>query len=184
MKRILLLVAVSVLVCSAFAQEKASVPVQNFEGELYLGVTGAMFNMDGYQKRASINFGGELRYNLRKVPVAVGVFAETYYPDRKYKDPDTPFNFENNGGGLYGITGEYDFRRGKMFNPYASVAFGLGNLHVINEDSKCTPAFRLKAGLELVYHIRISASVTFTKRDLCGFGVHLGGVIGGRPKKK
>lgn len=183
MKNVLFILFCLVVSSFGILQAKEPVQVQNFEGEAYIGFSGAMFRLDGYNRRASFDFGAELRYNLKKVPVSVGVFAETYYPDRKYLDPDTPFNFQNNGGGLYGIVGEYDFLRGKKFNPYASVSFGLGNLHEIGEDAKCTPALKLKAGIEMVYHIRISASAVFTKRDLCGFNVHLGFVIGGRPKK-
>lgn len=131
MKKVLCVLFCAIIFSGVAVHAGEPVRVQNFEGEAYIGFSGAMFRLDGYERRSSFDFGAELRYNLKKVPVSVGVFAETYYPDRKYLDPDTPFNFQNNGGGLYGIVGEYDFRRGKKFNPYASVSFGLGNLHEI-----------------------------------------------------
>lgn len=183
MKNFLCVLFCAILFSGVAVHSGEPMRVQNFEGGAYIGFSGPMFGLSGYNRKLAIDFGAELRYNLKKVPVSVGVFAETYYPDRKFRDPDTPFSFQNNGGGLYGIVGEYDFRRGKLFNPYVSLGLGLGNLHKIGEDTRCVPALKLRAGIEVVHHIRLSASVIFSQRDFCGFNAHIGFVIGGRPKK-
>lgn len=155
--------------------------VQNFEGELYGGITAAMFR-NQYERIGVFDFGAELRYNIKTKPLAVGIFAEMYYPDRMFNH-QMGTDCYNNGGGLYGVMGEYNFRRGKRCNPFVAAGFGLGNLHEMDGPTKCTPAFRIKGGVEFINHIRINASCTFSKRDLCGFRIGIGFVIGGRPKK-
>ena len=162
---------------------KEPVKLRDFEAEFFIGVSGPIFSVPDYRRWFDYDYVGEIRYNLRNLPMSTGIFVESYHPARDPKNEED-YNVYVNGGGLYGILAEYDYNRGKKFSPFASVGLGLGNMRILDGSSKCVPALRLKIGMELCYHLRISATGTFTKRDLCGYTIGLGFVFGGRPKNK
>lgn len=180
-KRIIIIILSFMLVAGVSAKEP--VKLRDFEAEFSIGVSSPLFRITDYGRWFGFDYGGEIRYNLRSCPFSTGVFLESYRPSRFFPSEKND-GLHNNGGGLYGILAEYDYKRGKKFSPFASLGFGLGNMHILDNPSKCTPALRVRIGMELCYHLRISATGTFTKRDLCGYTISLGFVFGGRPQNK
>lgn len=185
-----MLIRLYILLCFLIVCRSAEaielVRVQKIEGEIDLGLVGPIFEQKGTERTIGLDLGLEMRYNLENVPVAVGIMAAYYNPNRAHRNRDDVegSDWGNCQGVLYGVTGEYNFRRGKAFNPYVAAALGLGWMHGIDEDSRLLPFGRIKAGMEFIHDIRLSAILTFSRSDLCGFGVSIGFVIGGQPKRQ
>lgn len=172
------------LLSCAFPAIANHVKVQNFEGEIDLGLTWGLSIPNEAVRGATPCFSLELRYNIKESPFACGLMISSYSPYRYHSDTVSLFgDMRWCGGMLYGITGEYNLRRGKKFNPFGGISLGLGSLSGMHEKSQCMPFGRIKVGVEFIHHIRLGAELTLTQRDLCGVSANIGFVIGGRPKR-
>lgn len=159
-----------------FNVKSETLEVQRIEGEIHIGTSYAFKGSPGYENVLGFDYGAELRYNLKKVPVALGIMFEEYDLSRS-SDEHGGSTWE--GGELYGVTGEYNFRRGKNCNPFVGMA--LGGMDDATGD-KFRPFVRPKIGVEMFHHLRISLSATLTCAQQNGFSISIGWVIGGSPK--
>lgn len=173
----LIILALTLSTLGAHAAEPMK--VQCIEGELNLGISAPFKEIKDHSNCAGFDIGAELRYNLPRVPVAIGAMFELYNPERTTKG-DYAGPADDYSGVLYGLTGEYNFRRGRDVNPFVGLGAGVDNL---TDDSKCYAFARPKIGVELFHHIRINASVTITERHATGWTLSVGFVFGGRPRK-
>lgn len=164
------------------------IPVQPIEGEILVGYSCPLYKIKDLDPSLTFpDLGVEVRYNFQ-IPVSVGATAKIYNINRY---PEVPSTYGDGvdyyGGFLFGANGEYDFRRGRKVNPFVSIGAGLAILNNTNDtqDNYLKRGyFQPKVGVELFHHLRINLSVIFTRRDACGFSLSIGGVIGGRPRKK
>lgn len=183
-KRIYSVISALLLLGSA-ANAEPPVRVQNFEGEIRLGISSPLKNLADEENCAGIDAGVEVRYNLPKAPVAIGVMADLYNP-RRTSDKWGGAS-ESYGGFMAGVTGEYNFRRGKNINPVACIGLGIANFNdgeFWGTDGTSNRAFfRPKIGVELWHHLRIGFSITISDPKSSGWSMSVGAVIGGRPRK-
>lgn len=171
----------------SFAQD-----IQKFEGELNIGVTYPLTNFYGGKFLAGPEFGVEFRYNVPETKFDLGISLNAttaVYKFNDYQGADDDWYWEQSNRSVNIIAvGDYNFMQGEKINPYAGVGVGLSINEAINEviydDSGASFVFRPRVGLELFHHLRISFFGTFNKRGYCNAGFVIGGVIGGRPKKK
>lgn len=131
------------------------VEVQPFEGEIHAGLSAI--------RECGLDFdaGVEVRYNVNKSPIAVGISLGTYILLQPYA----------------AATVEYSFLRGRNVSPYIGTeigaGYGMGFL------------VRPKVGVEFFNLFRVNANFAFQVSDTgyTAASLSLGIVIGGRPKK-
>lgn len=172
MKRILTFIAFVFVVIGLRAE---CVGVQSFEAELDLGGTYPLLRNYGYSRQIGYDFELAVRYNLSSLPVSVGVMTGVY--ETKWNDKLHTNGWDHSFAEtvfLAGVTGEYDFRRGGEFNPFAGVSAGYG----------ARKGFvRPRIGVEWHNLLRLSLSATFVRHDQNALSLSVGIVLGRKPKK-
>lgn len=178
------IVAALIAINAARVVAAEPVDVQPVEGEIRIGLSTPIRQRWSYENTPGIDGGYELRCNLQKVPVAIGLMVDSYSPCRVRDNDHLRFY----GGLLFGATGEYNFFRGKAVNPFVGAGIGLGLLSETNFEDKSNPQvrpfLRPKIGIEFFHHIRLNLSLTLTTPNAIGWSFSIAGVIGGRPRKK
>lgn len=159
--------------------------VQKFEGGAKIGASVPLGGFHGAEGAwTASHLGLDLRYNLKAVPVDVGAFLLVDMAYYKYRQID-----ENqiNRSLMFGIEGNYNFRRGSKFSPYAGLGIGLGHHDTVHRQDfsvgGTTPVFLPHIGVEMLYHLRLEAGFMIARKGCNVFELSLGVVIGGRPKK-
>ena len=170
---------------SGFAQK-----IQKLEGEVSLGFTVPSGNYHDGEKLVGPDFGLELRYNIPRTAWDCGLVLNVSTAVYKYDEsPKTDWYWEQSNRSLNIMAiGDYNFRLGLKFNPYFGVGVGLSLYDAVNEvvyeSSGVSFVFRPRIGIELFRHFRIGMFSTMTKTGYNNWGISIGGVIGGRPKKE
>lgn len=186
MKRIIILIATSLLIATATAQTTTNQPVKDLEGEVSLG-----FNAAG-QKLADknilgINLGLELRHNFEK-PFDIGVRFDQSFGGRVITEK---FDVQTRSTTLQ-VFSDYNFRRGSNFAPFVGIGIGyIGASNVYDysfdyentqnfQDQRmhsaiCTP----RVGIEFYNCFRFTLSYGITKANFQNFRLSLGICIGG-----
>ena len=98
------------------------------------------------------NMGFEIRYNLKKVPVDVGLLTEVDF-----------YNGVFNAVGKFAVVGDYNFKREKNFSQYVGCGVGYG---ILTRNSCCGSDDKVKclilsprAGIELLKFLRLTATL-------------------------
>ena len=124
-----------------YAQERN---VGSVEGGMQMGVNTLT---DG-----TWNMGFEIRYNLKKVPVDVGLLTEVDF-----------YNGVFNAVGKFAVVGDYNFKREKNFSQYVGCGVGYG---ILTRNSCCGSDDKVKclilsprAGIELLKFLRLTATL-------------------------
>lgn len=168
----------------------AQLPVQRFEGELNVGFTSSLGNFHNGSHQIGADFGLELRYNHPLTAwdygVALNVTTAVYGFSDHSESVDWSWDQSNRGINLM-LVGDYNFRQGKKVNPFVGTGIGVSFYETVNDPvySIDGTAFvwQPRVGVELFHHLRFSLFSTVSRNGLCNFGMTIGGVIGGRPKK-
>ena len=174
------------LLCNltSFAQR-----VQKFEGEASLGFTAPACSYHNGEKRVGADLGLEFRYNIPQTGWDCGVAFNVTTAVYKYEEtPKTDWYWEqsNRAINLMHVV-DYNFKQGSKYNPYIGMGIGISSYEpvkeVLYESSGTAIVFRPRIGIEMFHHLRVGAFSTITKTGYSNFGISIGGVIGGRPKK-
>ena len=118
MKRLFSLLILFLSIQMVYAQTQLVHPI---EGGFYAGLS---FPLGGYHSGTSKNgakIGGDLRYNINNTPWDCGIFLEINSAQRDFESEYS----QNNRTSIIGIIGDYNFRQGTNFNPYAGIGVGL-----------------------------------------------------------
>lgn len=173
--RRLVIILWAVLV-GVMARAGEPVEVQPFEGEVGVGLTVLTDKKAGMSNGCFVNAAAELRYNLRRVPVALGLTAMYNSATRT----DIHGAHDNSGGFLVGAVGEYNFMRGhRWINPFAGASVGV----FFRNEQSAVPYFQPRIGIEVLTHIRVTAGFIVADAANMGFTLGVGVVFGGRPRK-
>lgn len=179
-------------------------PVQKFEGEIRYGLNWPLKSKKPeFGKTDGWDFSAELRYNFKQKPFDVGLEFSVYEMAYNAKVPQTdPAYIPGYSKDVIGIQAisEYNFKRGTRFNPFAGLGVGVGFMgdngchtyidengtsRLVGVDQSYNQAmFSIRAGVELIHHIRLTLQSNITGHGYSNFSVSIGGVIGGRPKSK
>ena len=174
MKKILLFALVMMCALPVAAQDN----IRRIEGEIALGTTLPVHNTvyahQGDGKLLDIRGALELRYNLRSVPVDVGLqFSCSGYGLRI--NHESPYRWST----VYMMAvADYNFRRNK--NASFFVGSGVGVSEFLRADKFCVAP---RCGVELWRHLRVTLNYHITHEAYSGFGLTVGVVFGGGNKK-
>ena len=159
-------------------QTQELVPVGVSEFELYLGVGSPIGTKEGYTNEFGVYFCFDARFNLRNAPVALG--AQIGFIGASRTDNDDLCSCMNDGPFMFlGGTVEYDFNRGEKSSFFIGTGVGI--------HTSSAGYLRPKIGGEFFNRLRVSAYsniVLSTSGDgFTSWGISVGYVFGGRPKK-
>lgn len=169
-----LFIALSGLLLAFIANAREMVPL---EGELGIGY-GDVFRCKGAPSgQGSFDFDLELRYNLKKVPLAVGLQYVFFQGDRH---DEREINVQY-GGSYFGPVAEYSWPRGNGIQLICGLGAGIkwdgyGQNHIL-------PYCRPKVAVEIKNHFRVYVAFPVSGHCASGMSVGISAVIGGGPKK-
>lgn len=182
-----LIAFIFVLFVSILSHATDPLDVQNFEGEARMGMTQGLGWHKGMYGKQNITFGVELRQNIKESPIDVGLMvdlncvasAPKYHPEEGGSLRTRVLSFA-------GVT-DYNFLQGHKVNPFFGLGIGVGGYDMPSSMDGlnvhgCTAVFVPRVGVELLYHIRLTGSLTLIRKGFNSFNITLGLVIGGRPK--
>lgn len=162
--------------------------VQKYEFELCAGLSMPLGSFHHGSAQPGATFGLSFRRNLEDSPWDFGLELQLYTSEWELRTRELKEKFSQNNRTLVsGVSAGYNFRQGSRFNPFASITVGYGNNDVV--DNSIYPvdgnsfAFVPKVGIELLSHIRLTAFCLICRPGFHTYGLTLGAVIGGRPKK-
>ncbi len=159
--------------------------------------------MLGYQVRPSdftYAFNFELRYNLRKLPIHIGLRFHSGLFEGERRSIEGEWYIERrhsvSQNGL-SVVSDYNFKRGRPINPFVGLGVGLDILdyyedvtknHLTTQESYANlgsgfslggALFSLRGGVELAHHLRFTAEVRLATHGHHSFLVGIGGHFGG-----
>lgn len=187
MKKVFLL-----MLCVAMATVGASArfyespkAVQHYEGGAFIGVNIPMNTNSDYDSRSSFDVGAEFRVNLKSSPFDLG--GVLMIRDMEYRHFSPKYEYSSRGVIGLAVCGNFNLRQGYKVNPFigagAGVAYnGKNDRPSVYEGASALLLFR--AGVELWYHLRVTADMCFTVRGYSCAGITVGFSLGGRPKKQ
>lgn len=186
MRKLLLFVC---MVCAVGAWGQVA-DVQRLEGEFNVGFTTPLGSFHDGKREIGADLGLELRYNIPQSKFDVGFLANltTGVYDFKRISQGERWTFTQSNRSInYVLVGDYNFKQGSKVNPYVGLGLGVAFYDVVSDkvyDNSGTGfIFRPRAGIELFHHLRIGAFFSIIRTGYTNFGLSIGGVIGGRPKK-
>ena len=173
MKRFLFVLFALLPMCS-FAQEE--VEVRRVEGSISLG---ASFFEDSFYESTAGEIGllssVELRYNLRSVPMDVGIMSVV---DIRGGDCELCNGSWENNLSFLAVT-DYNFRRGKRVSYFAGVGVG-ATFYNADTTKLC---FMPRVGMEFFNHLRLTMAYMAGPNAKNTLNLTLGVAIGGSRKK-
>ena len=182
---------VFILLCLCAVQAKSQNEVQTFEGGFNVGMSVPVMQYLNGTSKVDLCFGVSGRYNFPCSKWSVGLDCQLNLMKRNFdiKQQGHSFRAENKNGATYFLaTTDYNLFQGKKVNPYvgAGIGFSVNNALECYYDSERTTdfCFSPRVGVELLYQIRISTGMIFTRKPYSGFFATIGFVIGGKPAKK
>lgn len=186
-KVIVLLAFVAILSCNKMAAE--SPVVQMLEGEVRAGLTTPLGGYHTGKAQVSGTLGIEGRYNIKGTPWDCGLMLDLSTARRGFEHlfNDGYDRWQSNRTLAFALVGDYNMRQGTKINPFAGLAVGIGRNDVVGD--KCFPTNGTslyaapRIGVEFLYHIRVCAQFNLCRNGYNNFGLSLGFVLGGRPKK-
>lgn len=179
-----------VFVVLGYSQSHAEIrKVQMLEGEARMGISSPVGGYHGGKGEISMSLGLEGRYNLSHSPWDCGLILELSTANRSFENlfHDGYKHLQNNRTLGFTAIVDYNLKQGSMFNPYAGLGLGIANCDVVGgryfKSSGSAALLAPRIGVELLYHIRISAQLNLTRSGYNNVCINLGLVLGGRPKK-
>ena len=156
------------------------IEVRRVEGEIGAGMVLGLWGLDYEHCTPGPKINLELRYNLPKVPVDVGLHISPYAVCRnrtidQHKDKDS-----NRALDLM-VVSDYNFRRGQKVSFFAGA--GLGVTAQSSPRILTLLSAMPRVGVEFSNHLRLTAAFSFSQREVSHFSLSVGGVFGGGPKK-
>ncbi len=163
------------------------VNVQRIEGGVSAGITMPLGGYHDGERLLTGMLGMSLRYNIKNSPWDCGVLMQLDCSRWDFWHDPTSDDWQNNRTLTMAVTGAYNFRQGRKVNPYAGVALGMG-FHdnvgdVMCDVDGCKPVIMPQVGVEFFHHVRLNAHMQLSRRGFNTYGLSLGLVLGGRPKK-
>lgn len=167
------------------------IDVQRVEGELNVGLGTSVGNFQDGKHRIGPDLGLELRYNIPQSKFDVGLLANLTtsvfdFDSRPGFDGQWDLTQSNRSVNLM-LVGDYNFNQGSRVNPYVGLGLGASFYDVVEDkvypQSGTGFIFRPRVGIELFHHLRIGAFLSVIRTGYTNFGISIGGVIGGRPRK-
>lgn len=163
------------LIAAALTGNAHDFNVKSIEGGIYVG---GGFPTDRYhdcKSQPNVLVGLDLRYNLKSLPVDVGIFTEWDFTFRKRPDTATIFYPDDEGNTqsvtyptlddqvnrnwLIGVVGNWNFGQGRKINPYLGLGIATSSYKAISGSYYDTEGLTLsltpRAGVELWHHFRI-----------------------------
>ena len=182
MKRIILLMSILGISVMGHAQSQ---PVKVFEFGPSVGITYGLDNNPG-SKQIGPALGLEARWNLRRVPIDLGVQLSLGSAVSSYNDDDLSCRTSH----LFHFVADYNFNRGAKVSPFVGLTMGLNGYDVVegelNDDSDGSGGFGFcpRAGVELWRHLRLTLSCNVARNHYNYLGFNVGYAFGGGLKSK
>lgn len=192
-KRITTLIIAIVCCATSFAQK---VEVRRLEGEIGVGlVNGASkLSLDGCDAGPLLY--AELRYNLRALPIDVGVQLSSSYFHREADGQAD--RLQTKSGNIMAVA-DYNLFRGRKISIFAGAGVGCGVLNLTapisitrpdeqwsgysTGEGKAKISIMPRFGVELFNHLRLTLFYVGEERANIHFGLSIGGVLGGGRKR-
>lgn len=181
----ILFLLISMVCTTATAQN-----VQPVEVTVQGGMTVPLDKYQDYTNKVGYGFGIELRYNFRNSPWDCGIMADFTSANHDYVphgwNENAIFSDHKETWGIAAV-GDYNFRQGKAINPFAGcgigVAFNSSHGEVMRDAKGTSALFVPRIGVELLHHIRLTASCHLCRKGFNTFDLSIGLTLGGRPRK-
>lgn len=162
--------------------------VQKYEFEASFGFTYPLFNYFNGEKLMGPCLGIELRRNIFCGKWDYGVGISTSTSVYRFKDSESDWYWDQSNRLInILVLSDYNFNQGKKINPFAGVEIGVGSFESINEvkypTSGASFIFIPRIGVEFFHHIRLTLFSSLSRIGYNNWGISLGAVLGGRPKK-
>lgn len=175
---------------AATAASAQTLPVQPVEGGIFGGMTVPLDKYHDYTNKIGYGMGIEVRYNFSGTPWDCGLMADFTRVNHDYVphgwNDSALWTEHKDTWGIVAV-GDYNFRQGAAINPFAGcgvgVAFNSTHGDVMRDAAGTSALFVPRIGVELVHHIRVTASCHLSRKGFNTFDLTLGFVLGGRPKK-
>lgn len=173
---------------TAYAQRTE---VKRWEGEARIGFTLPMGHYHGGNAEVGAGLGLELRYNLPHSPWDYGallnVTTAVWDFSKFFGNPEDDYSQSNRSANFI-LVGDYNFRQGKRCNPFVGLGVGWSSCEIVSGyfygTEGTTGVLMPRAGIELFHHLRIGFSIHLNRHGYNNCELSIGGVLGGRPKKK
>ncbi len=190
-KRIITLLIAALFAFDGMAQK---VDVGRFEAEIGLGLADGLksLNLDNCTPGPKIY--GELRYNIKALPIDLGIQASDSYFRRSDDQVKNVNGVKCNAINVMAVA-DYNLRRGKNLSIFAGVGLGLGILDVTapisfddtqlnwngykTGDGTSKFAFMPRVGVELWNHLRLTVAFTTLEKANNQYSINIGVVFGG-----
>lgn len=177
MRKVLVFIVAWTSLCRLQAQE-----VTSFEGEAAAAVAfGAV--KGGATVKATWNFLAEGRYNLRSLPLDVGL---QFYLGAFARDWDGGRFSRNQHFKTFSMVADWNFGSTNRVVPFVGCAFGIAAVKIDRSDMRAETTSHdssfcvmPRVGIEFFHRIRLTAGYRWTKRDYRCCEVALGVVLGG-----
>jgi len=172
----------AILLCILLALGNAVFPrIKKFNYEFGLNYSLADRAKPGNSISGNVLGYFEFRYNMKTTPVDIALLLDISSFDRReefdylgltaYSDVDyNTFNVI--------AVGDYVFRRGKSFEPFAGlgtgISFGNAGTGIFNEGTKTSPCLMPRAGVRIIRHFSLSADYLITHKDYSRVNFRLG----------
>lgn len=188
MRKVLLFLLVTLFTISSYAQDY---DIRAVEVEVGAGFVSGLGKMDFVRLKPGAKFYGELRYNLKRKPVDVGLHISGCSFSR---EANSEFGRRNTMLVDIMAVSDYNFCRGENLSYFVGAGVGyayvesgakitnpdIAVMSVAGENNAC---FMPRIGIEFANHVRISFSFIFAERSSNHFAISIGGVFGGGLKK-
>lgn len=172
----------------------AQTDLQRVEGGIFGGISVPLDSYHKFDNRTSSAWGIELRYNLKEMPLDIGISAGFSNNKRRYCIDGN--DWINSAEYIYrtwqlAAVSDWNFKPASLVNPFVGLGLGVGLDRTdgwlyqgITEDKHETHFMIMpRAGVELVHHIRLTADMRLGRKPFNAFCLTLGLTLGGRPKK-
>ena len=192
-KKVLAILALTFLLTSTFAQK---VEVCRLEGEIGVGLVNGVskLTLDGCD--AGPRLYAELRYNLRILPIDVGLqFSSAYF----HRGADgQEHRLQTKSSNIMAVA-DYNLFRGRKISLFAGAGVGCGVLNhtapititypderwsgYTTGDGKAKFSVMPRFGVEFFNHLRLTLFYTGEEKANNHYGLSIGGVFGGGRKR-
>lgn len=154
---------------------KDSLRVKVFEFEVRNNYT---YSLDNGSWSTFIGFGLEARWNLRNIPLDLGITINTSGRRHGGLDYQT--------AALLAVS-DWNFRRGQKVSPFVGLGVGTAYMqrgYLFYKEEQTAFALMPRVGLELFRHLRVGVTLNVTKTPYSNMAVSVGYAFGGGLKKK
>ncbi len=174
---------------AVYGQSKYNI-VQKMEGEVRAGLTTPVGGYHTGKSQIGASLGLEGRYNFKGTPWDCGLMLDLSTARRGYEHlyNDGYDRWQSNRTLALALTGDYNFRQGNKFNPFAGTAIGVAYNDVVGDKyfpfTGMSMLFAPRVGVELLYHFRITAQFNISRKGFHNLSLAIGLTIGGRRQKE